>query len=59
MNEVATYINESAELADVEIIDSEGTVFAGSSPVLATPAAFLGGVAISSATVAAFEAGRG
>ncbi|GAA1908170.1 hypothetical protein GCM10009716_17650 [Streptomyces sodiiphilus] len=58
MNEVVAHINESPVLADVEIRDTKGTVIPGSSPVLATPAAFLGGVAIASATVAAFEAGR-
>jgi len=59
MNEVTSHINQSAALESVEITDADGTVFTGSAPVLATPAAFLGGVAISSATVAAFEAGRG
>ncbi|HWM38475.1 MAG TPA: hypothetical protein VNS49_15290 [Streptomyces sp.] len=59
MTEVTSHINKSAELAAVEITDAEGVVFADYTPVLATPGAFLGGVAIASATVAAFEAGQG
>ncbi|MGH3311918.1 MAG: hypothetical protein ACRDP3_15245 [Streptomyces sp.] len=59
MNEVTSHINMSAELSSIEITDTDGTVFSGASPVLATPGAFLGGVAIASATVAAFEAGQG
>lgn len=59
MNELNSKINESTDLKSVEIRATDGTVFPGSSPVLATPAAFLGGVAVASATVAAFEAGRG
>ncbi|GGO56344.1 hypothetical protein H181DRAFT_01957 [Streptomyces sp. WMMB 714] len=56
MNDITSHINESAELAAV---DAEGAIFADNTPVLATPGAFLGGVAIASATVAAFEAGQG
>jgi hypothetical protein len=59
MNDVTSHINESAELASVEITDAEGVVFTDHTPVMGTPAAFLGGVAVASATVAAFEAGRG
>lgn len=59
MSELMSKINSCADLASVEIRATEGKVFLGASPVLATPAAFLGGVAVASATVAAFEAGRG
>ena len=58
MMDVTTHINESAELASVEITDAEGVVFTDYTPVMGTPGAFLGGVAIASATVAAFEAGQ-
>lgn len=58
MIDVTSHINESAELASVEVTDAEGVVFTDYTPVLATPGAFLGGVAIASATVAAFEAGQ-
>ena len=44
MNELSTKINDSADLKSVEIRATDGTVFPGSSPVLATPAAFLGAV---------------
>lgn len=59
MIEMDAYINQSAALADIDVEDTAGTLFSGAHPVLVTPAAFLGGVAIASATVAAFEAGRG
>lgn len=59
MSELNAYLNQSAELAAVDIEDTDGTLFSGATPVLVTPAAFLGGVAIASATVAAFEAGQG
>jgi hypothetical protein len=59
MSELNTFVNQSAELAAVDVEDTEGTFFSGATPVLVTPAAFLGGVAVASATVAAFEAGQG
>ncbi|MFD5034501.1 hypothetical protein ACFVWX_28470 [Streptomyces sp. NPDC058220] len=59
MSEVLSQVNESAALAATEISATEGQIFPGATPVLATPAAFLGGVAVSSAVVGAFEAGRG
>ncbi|OEU86540.1 hypothetical protein DB35_22670 [Streptomyces abyssalis] len=59
MNDVTSHINASAELASVEITDAEGVVFTDYTPVMGTPGAFLGGVAIASATVAAFEQGQG
>ncbi|MCF6525229.1 hypothetical protein [Streptomyces sp. JJ36] len=59
MNELDAYINQAAELSAVDVDDADGTFFSGATPVLVTPAAFLGGVAIASATVAAFEAGQG
>ncbi|SCK38582.1 hypothetical protein [Streptomyces sp. WMMB 322] len=59
MKDVTSQINESAELASVDIADTEGVVFTDYTPVMGTPGAFLGGVAIASATVAAFEAGQG
>ncbi|OEV08005.1 hypothetical protein K378_02911 [Streptomyces sp. Amel2xB2] len=59
MIDVTSHINESAELSSVEVTDAEGVVFTDYTPVLATPGAFLGGVAIASATVAAFEQGQG
>jgi hypothetical protein len=58
MIDVTSHVNESAELGSVEITDAEGVVFTDYTPVLATPGAFLGGVAIASATVAAFEQGN-
>ncbi|MET9760095.1 hypothetical protein ABZ016_13730 [Streptomyces sp. NPDC006372] len=59
MTELTMQVNESARLAETEISASEGQVFPGAAPVLATPSAFLGGVAVSCAVVGAFEAGRG
>jgi hypothetical protein len=59
MNGLDSYINTSADLAGVEVDDAAGTFFSGATPVLVTPGAFLGGVAVASATVAAFEAGQG
>ncbi|MDL5206014.1 hypothetical protein [Streptomyces sp. ALI-76-A] len=59
MTELSTQVNESVVLAETEISAPEGQIFAGATPVLATPAAFLGGVAVSCAVVGAFEAGRG
>lgn len=59
MTEILSKINSATVLADTEVSAEEATVFPGSTPVLATPAAFLGGVAVSSAVVGAFEAGRG
>ncbi|WP_181764238.1 hypothetical protein [Streptomyces albidus (ex Kaewkla and Franco 2022)] len=56
MNDITSHINECAELASV---DADGAIFTDYTPVMATPGAFLGGVAIASATVAAFEAGQG
>jgi hypothetical protein len=58
MIDVASHINESAEISSVEITDAEGVIVTDYTPVLATPGAFLGGVAIASATVAAFEQGN-
>ncbi len=59
MTDLNTFVNQSAELAAVDAEDTDGTFFRGATPVLVTPAAFLGGVAVASATVAAFEAGQG
>ncbi|WP_134046250.1 hypothetical protein [Amycolatopsis arida] len=59
MDQLVARLNTSPDLASVEVSSTEGAVFPGASPVLGTPGAFLGGVAIASATVAAFEAGRG
>jgi hypothetical protein len=59
MKEITSHINESAELRSVEITDADGVVFSDYTPVMGTPGAFLGGVAIASATVAAFEQGQG
>ncbi|MFI9581314.1 hypothetical protein ACIHCQ_05605 [Streptomyces sp. NPDC052236] len=59
MKDVLAKINSSAALMDAEMSNDKAIVFPESAPVLATPAAFLGGVAISSALVGAFEAGRG
>ncbi|HEV7627937.1 MAG TPA: hypothetical protein VGO89_15695 [Streptomyces sp.] len=59
MNDVTSHINKCAEISAVEITDTEGVVYDEFAPVLATPAAFMAGVAIASATVAAFEAGQG
>jgi hypothetical protein len=51
MNDVINAVNEMD-------LPEEGVIFPDASPVLATPAAFLGGVAISSAIIGAFELGR-
>lgn len=59
MDKLVSQVNASADLASVDIDDAEGTVFPGVNPVLATPGAFLGGVAVASATVAAYEQGKG
>ncbi|WP_030413060.1 hypothetical protein [Streptomyces sp. NRRL S-1448] len=59
MTELITQVNESEVLTETAISADEGRVFPGATPVLATPAAFLGGVAVSCAVVGAFEAGRG
>ncbi|WP_438388866.1 hypothetical protein [Actinopolyspora saharensis] len=59
MDKLIPQVNTSEELATVKIDDTEGKAFPGINPVLATPGAFLGGIAVSSATVAAFEAGQG
>ncbi|MCH6161219.1 hypothetical protein [Streptomyces marispadix] len=58
MIDVTSHINESAEISAVEINDAEGVIFTDYTPVMGTPGAFLGGVAIASATVAAFEQGN-
>lgn len=58
MIDVTSHINESAEISSVEITDAEGVIFTDYTPVMGTPGAFLGGVAIASATVAAFEQGN-
>ncbi|MFF4102531.1 hypothetical protein [Streptomyces sp. NPDC001903] len=52
-------MNEVTALLDEMDIPEEGFVFPLAAPVLATPAAFMGGIAISCAVVSAFEAGRG
>ncbi|NLU76329.1 hypothetical protein HCC61_27465 [Streptomyces sp. HNM0575] len=58
MTDVTSHINETAELSSVGIDDAEGVIFTDYTPVMGTPGAFLGGVAIASATVAAFEQGN-
>ncbi|MEK2474419.1 MULTISPECIES: hypothetical protein [Streptomyces] len=50
-------IDVAAAANEMEIPE-EGAIFPMATPVLATPAAFMGGIAISSAVVGAFEAGR-
>ncbi|MCL7381355.1 hypothetical protein ACIOGX_12560 [Streptomyces sp. NPDC088147] len=52
MNNIIEAVNEMD-------IPAEGKVFPDATPVLATPGAFLGGVAVSSAVIGAFELGRG
>lgn len=52
MNDVESFANSA--LADA---DAQGSIHLTVGPVLTTFAAFLGGVAVSSATVAAYEAG--
>ncbi|MFE3329562.1 hypothetical protein [Streptomyces sp. NPDC059176] len=51
MNDVTNAVNEME-------LPEEGVIFPEATPVLATPGAFLGGVAISSAVIGAFELGR-
>jgi hypothetical protein len=52
MNDVESFVN--AELGDVS---TQGSVHLTTGPVMTVFAAFLGGVAVASATVAAYEAG--
>jgi hypothetical protein len=54
MNDVESFVN--AELADA---DTNGSVHFTTGPVMTVFAAFLGGVAVASATVAAYEEGAG
>ena len=58
MRDLTEAVNSSSDLADLEITSEEGTENTSDSPVLATPAAFMGGVVISAALVAAYEAGH-
>ncbi|MFD7907722.1 hypothetical protein ACFV4F_31015 [Kitasatospora sp. NPDC059722] len=51
-------MNDVIEAVNAMEIPEEGVIFPEASPVLATPGAFLGGVAISSAVIGAFELGR-
>lgn len=51
VNDVIRAVNEME-------LPEEGVIFPEASPVLATPGAFLGGVAISSAIIGAYELGR-
>ncbi|GAB7034792.1 hypothetical protein AB0G35_09475 [Streptomyces sp. NPDC021749] len=53
MTELITQVNESEVLTGTEISADEGQVFPGATPVLARPAAFLGGVAVTCAVVGA------
>lgn len=54
MVDVEPYVNSALGDADLE-----GSVHFTSGPVMTAFAAFLGGVAVASATVAAYEAGAG
>jgi len=51
MDDVTSAVNEMD-------LPQEGVIFPEATPVLAPPGAFLGGVAISSAVIGAFELGR-
>lgn len=51
---IESFVN--SELADADL---QGSVEYTAGPVLTLAAAFLGGVAVASATVAAYEAGAG
>lgn len=59
MTDVTSHVNASAELASIEVTDAEGVVYTDYAPVMGTPGAFMAGIAIASATVAAFEQGQG
>ncbi|MDB1086071.1 hypothetical protein PJ985_00545 [Streptomyces sp. ACA25] len=58
MRDLTLHMNRSSELSGVDIQDRHGLVNTGGTAVLATPAAFMAGIAFGAATVAAYEAGR-
>ncbi|MBB0245633.1 hypothetical protein FNQ90_16365 [Streptomyces alkaliphilus] len=58
MRDLTAFVNRSTDLAGIDIRDERGHLTEGASPVLATPAAFMAGIAFSGAMVAAYEAGR-
>ncbi|WP_149180170.1 hypothetical protein [Streptomyces sp. TRM49041] len=55
---VTEFANTSADLTGMEMRDTRGHIPAGAAPVMATPGAFVAGVAVASAVVAAYEAGN-